>query len=137
MIFLTEQNGFTLLESIITLIVLSIIGSMMYSYFNTITAHGAVPLIQIQKSLDLQSAMEKMTADYHDIIGNGENIDKLQNRVATNEYGTYFIKTNVFIKFVSGAEVEILDTDPRNILKVTIYNDIDETLTSLFTDPNL
>ena len=150
MSFMDKQNGFTLIEVILTLIILSIMGTMMYSYFNSVMLNGAIPLIQIQKSLELQSAMEKITADYYDIIGNGNNLDQLKvnedtlgtlyndDIIREYKYGTYGIEKNIFIKFKDSSEVEISagDPGPKNILKIIIYNELGETLTSLFTDPN-
>ncbi|QTA79332.1 Prepilin-type cleavage/methylation domain-containing protein [Desulfonema limicola] len=135
-----SQKGFTLIEAVLTLIIISIIGSMMYSYFNSALNYGTFSLLQIQKSLELHSAMEKITADYYDKKGIPGSLETLQINVQNNadeKYGIYEITKNVFIKFETGNEVELLptDPDPKNILKITINNSIGETLTSLFTDP--
>ena len=49
-----------------------------------------------------------------------------------NAYGLYHVVDNHFIKFVSEAEAAIAGGDPKDILKVTLKNELEETLTVLF-----
>jgi prepilin-type N-terminal cleavage/methylation domain-containing protein len=48
-------------------------------------------------------------------------------------YGQYTVQYNHFIKFVGSTETPIVSGDPQNILKVTIKNDLGETLSILLT----
>ena len=63
-----RQSGFTLLEAIITLIIASLLGSMLFSYF-AVANQAVLPIGSYQKSLDLQRVMENITSDYHTIVG--------------------------------------------------------------------
>lgn len=68
MLRVDRQSGFTLLEAIITLIVASLLGSMLFSYF-AVVKQAVLPIGSYQKSLDLQRVMENITSDYHNIVG--------------------------------------------------------------------
>ncbi|QTA92013.1 PulJ/GspJ family protein [Desulfonema magnum] len=58
------QRGFTLLEFITTLIVASVLGSMMYSFFASSVIHSTIPLVTLKKTLALHTVMENIMADY-------------------------------------------------------------------------
>ncbi len=62
------KSGFTLLEIILTIIVSSILGTMLYSYFNVIMTGNDSPA-KLQRIYDLQTVMEKITAHYDEISG--------------------------------------------------------------------
>ncbi len=71
-------------------------------------------------------------------------LSELKNKIALpipNEYGTYTVQENKFIKFTSVSadtyqEEDILSGEPETILKVTITNDSGTVLTNLFTNVN-
>lgn len=74
-------------------------------------------------------------------------LSELKNKIALpipNEYGTYTVQENKFIKFVwdttdsvyKEPKDDILPGEPETILKVTISNDSGTTLTNLFTNVN-
>ncbi len=63
-----RQSGFTLLEAIVTLIIASLLGSMLFSYF-AVANQAVLPIGSYQKTLDLQRVMENITSDYHTIVG--------------------------------------------------------------------
>jgi prepilin-type N-terminal cleavage/methylation domain-containing protein len=60
-----SQPGFTLLEIIITLILASILGTMMYSYFGSAFIGSSTPIARLNKAFHLHEAMENITADYN------------------------------------------------------------------------
>ena len=68
MVCVDRQSGFTLLEAIITLIIASLLGSMLFSYFAVVN-QAVLPVGSYQKSLDLQRVMENITSDYYTIVG--------------------------------------------------------------------
>lgn len=65
---MVQRDGFTLLESIITLIIASLFGTMLFSYFAVIN-RSIAPTEVYQNSLNLQRVMENITSDYYDIFG--------------------------------------------------------------------
>ncbi|MGE0083844.1 MAG: type II secretion system protein J [Desulfococcaceae bacterium] len=60
--------GFTLLEIILTIIVSSILGTILYSWFNAMLQGNDSPA-KLQRIYDLQTVMEKITAHYDEITG--------------------------------------------------------------------
>jgi prepilin-type N-terminal cleavage/methylation domain-containing protein len=60
-----SQPGFTLLEIIITLILASILGSLVYSYFGSAFMRSSTPIARLNKAFHLHEAMENITADYN------------------------------------------------------------------------
>lgn len=140
-----NDKGFTLIESIIVIVVAAIMAAMMFAYSNTSLTQSAQPLNQAKKAMVLQKVMENIFTDYNltyksDLTGiqtaigggvAGGNEGSTQN----NSYGQYTIVANHFIKFAGNTETPI-DTDagdPQNILKVTIKGDTGETLSILLT----
>ncbi|MEZ4528635.1 MAG: prepilin-type N-terminal cleavage/methylation domain-containing protein [Desulfobacterales bacterium] len=61
-------TGFTLLEIILTILVSSILGSILYSYFNSML-QGNDSHAKLRRMYDLQTVMEKIAAHYDEITG--------------------------------------------------------------------
>jgi prepilin-type N-terminal cleavage/methylation domain-containing protein len=60
--------GFSLLEMTVVLVISSILAATIYAYFGRSVTHGYVPLVSLQSSLDLSTAMENLTSDYRQWI---------------------------------------------------------------------
>lgn len=63
-----RRMGFSLLEMTVVLVISSILAATMYAYFGRSVTHGYVPLVSLQSSLDLSTAMENLTSDYRQWI---------------------------------------------------------------------
>lgn len=139
-----NDKGFTLIETIIVIVVAAILAAMMFTYSSTSLTKSAQPLNQAKKAFALQKVMENIFTDYN-IQYKSTDLVPLQTAIGggvaggnegstqNNSYGQYTIVANHFVKFVGNTETPI-DTgagDPRNILKVSIKNDLGETLTIL------
>ena len=63
-----EQNvpeyGFTLIETIVVILVLAIAASMMASYFGTAIVRSSSAIVSLNKASGLNNIMEKITAQY-------------------------------------------------------------------------
>jgi prepilin-type N-terminal cleavage/methylation domain-containing protein len=59
------ESGFTLIEVIITLVVVAIVASMMVAYFGTSITKSSLPISRLQAAGTLNKIMEKITADYN------------------------------------------------------------------------
>lgn len=59
-----SQRGFTLIEIIVTLVIVAVMGTMIYVYFGKAFSESATPVVQIQKYTDLHRTMENIRADY-------------------------------------------------------------------------
>ena len=60
-----SQMGFTLLEIILTLIIASILGSLVYTYFGSAFTESGTPITRLKSAFELHKAMENITADYN------------------------------------------------------------------------
>ncbi len=122
-----HDEGFTLIEVIVSLLVASIFMSLIVSYLGTAFTRSASPLAQLRTTLTVFRAMENMNADYKAQYDAGTlNLVALQTAIGaagpgtkTNAYGTYQVLTNQFIQF-DGAGIETGAGGNQNILKVTI-----------------
>ena len=135
-----SQSGFTLIEVIAVIVITAVMGAILFQYFGTSLTQSAVPIDRLKKAFHLQETLENITADYE---SSNKSITYLDNTLRmnigpegtdqNNTYGKYHVVTNHFIKFVAQSEAPIAGGDPKETLKVTIRNDVDETLTVLFT----
>ena len=132
------QEGFTLLEIIITLIVAALLGTMLIQFMGTGMIRSADSVVLVQEGFSLNQVMEKMTADYKKLLA--EDSTPLQTfkshvengNVVSNDpcFGEYSWQT-AYIKFSGGSEVADIAGDNR-ILKVTISHG-NQSLAALYT----
>ncbi|MCP4369324.1 MAG: prepilin-type N-terminal cleavage/methylation domain-containing protein, partial [Deltaproteobacteria bacterium] len=61
---LSNNQGFTLLEVIITLIVGSILGAILVQFMGTSMKNSFEPVIMVQNGNGVYQIMERMNADY-------------------------------------------------------------------------
>lgn len=62
------ESGFTLIEVIITLVVIGIVAAMMAAYFGTSITQSSAPVSRLKAVEKLNAIMEKITADYNNAI---------------------------------------------------------------------
>lgn len=60
-----QQRGFTLIEVIITILVVAIFSSMMIVFFGSSLTESRVPISRLQKASALHQVMANITADYN------------------------------------------------------------------------
>lgn len=147
-----KTKGFTLVEVIITLVVAAIVAVMVVTVLGTSMTKSSDPLFRMQKTFSLQKIMENLVTAYEkyyggdlpglkDSIGTegtsvtGSN-DVINGYCPKSDKCEYTVVKNRYIKIESNAEVELTDpplaTDPKDLLKVTIKNSNNETLTFIF-----
>ena len=92
MTFLPEKkkNGFTLIEIILSLVVIAILGAMYAQFFGTAFQQSSIPIQSIRDSFELQQVMEKITTDYEndptDLTSQVAPFG-LQGKINANNYG--------------------------------------------------
>lgn len=141
-----KQNGFTLIEVIITIVIVAILATMSYTYFGKSITQSGVPVIRLQQAMQLQTVMENITADYKSLYnGTNFNIATLKTRIATSGYYggpsaiPYTVVDNKYIALNIGATclincyTEQNDSTNLNLLKVTVQSNTGETLSLLFS----
>ena len=127
-----NENGFTLIELIITIIVASILGSIAYQFIGTNIVKSALPVNRVKDQFELTGMIELMAADYRNFVvisnnishepGDTDLIDFKDDIAITKKYGDY-------IDFCD--YIHELDTGDR-VLKVRLKKN-DQTVTALFT----
>ncbi|MCD6184302.1 MAG: type II secretion system protein [Deltaproteobacteria bacterium] len=132
--FLKTCKGFTLIEVIIGIVIAALFGSMLFQFMSTSVISSSDEVVMVQQGYDLIGIMEKMTADYDELIKtDSDPLTTFKGYIEENtpDYGTYTI-TTAYIQF-DGTGIEESDTsaDP-NLLKVTIKKG-SQSLTAFFS----
>ena len=137
MIIRNNRSGFTLIEIIITLVFVSILATMMYTYFSGISiTKSATPIIFLKTTLKLKAVMDNIHEDYLVNCPQASDLPGLQTRIGSedatmsNYYGHYTVVDNHFVDPDDFSAP--LPSSEKNILKVTIRGDGGEILTMLF-----
>ena len=126
-----KNNGFTLIELIIVIIIASIFGTMMYQFVYTASVRSPEPIFVLDKSLKLHEIVENITSDYldnyfadpdSDLNDLRKSIGKKEGKDYNKGYGTYRVHRNRFIRFTANSEEKVKkkDSDYGKLLKVTI-----------------
>lgn len=127
-------QGFTLIEVIITLVVLGILAAMVMTAMGTSVSNSNLPVSRLQQTMALHQTMENIRASF----GYSDDIALVKTAVGTgvqsNAFGDYEVIDNSFITFdppTSYTEAPGVVGD--GILKVTIRDQASGlTLTELF-----
>jgi prepilin-type N-terminal cleavage/methylation domain len=135
------NKGFTLIEVIVTFIILSIVIAMMAPFFGTNFTQSSAPMANMQQATSLQAVMENIISDSDSFLFNGQragptsyaNLQTLQTKINALSYGTYTVVQNGFITTLGNApNNNCAAANNTCILQVTIRDTKGETLTSLF-----
>jgi prepilin-type N-terminal cleavage/methylation domain-containing protein len=142
-----KRAGFTLVEVIVTLMVAAVVGTMVFSVLGTSMTRSSEPIFRMKESFALQQVMENFLTAYYEDFEYYHMLPELRDLIAggvtsppgnegatlSNSFGEYTIVENRYIKFDgTGNETGADESDPDKMLKVTIRNDINETLTYVF-----
>jgi len=130
---LSDQKGFTLIEIIVTLILISITAVVMFPVLRTNLTKSVVPITRLDSQYRLVQAMDRLTARYRDEIQN----DALDIADFKNTY----VDVSPFVDAGNTGFVGIGQITGSNgynpqspdILRVTLV-DGDLTLVSYFTE---
>jgi prepilin-type N-terminal cleavage/methylation domain-containing protein len=134
------ESGFTLIEIIAVILITAVLGALLFQYFGQSFIKSSAPIERLQKALQLQQVMENITDDYERSAKTSAFLEGtlkisigIESTDQDNAYGKYHVVHNRFIKFTAGSEVAAAGADPKDILKVRIRNELNETITVLFT----
>jgi prepilin-type N-terminal cleavage/methylation domain-containing protein len=59
-----SESGFTLIEVIITIVIIAVVAAMMTAYFGTGITQSSLPIFRLSAAGKLNAILEKITADY-------------------------------------------------------------------------
>lgn len=136
----SDSQGFTLLEIIMTLVVAVILGTILVQYMSTSLTRSTEPITQVQQAYSLNQIVEFMTADYESLLKTESDplgtlkthIEGGNNSENIPYYGDYS-QTTAYIKFPGTGGLETADaTGDNNVLKAVITSD-NQSITVLFT----
>ena len=135
-----KNQGFTLLEVVITLIVGSILGAILVQFMGTSMKNSFEPVIMVQDGCGVYEIMEKMNSDYKmqlltstvDPLGDFKyDVDNGNDADTSDPYFGLYTSTTEYIVFNSSGD-EVSDDTELRILKVKITHG-GQSLTALFT----
>jgi len=133
---LQNHKGFTLLEIIVTLILISITGVVMFPVLRTNLTKSAVPVVRLDSQYHLVQAMDRLTACYRDKINidpPGGIISAFSSDCLTDTDVSPFVDAGS-TGSVTGQIIGIsYNPQSTNILRVTLV-DGDQSLVSYFTE---
>lgn len=135
-----NNNGFTILEVVVTLIVASILGAILLEFMSTSVQKSFEPVHMAQDSQDLREIVEKMNSDYkRQLLVSPTPLqdfrsDVINGNVTSNDpyFGDYSVTTS-WIRFntTTGDEEADPSADPK-VLKVVVTHN-SRAVTALFT----
>lgn len=129
---LRRPRGFSLIEIIITLVVLAIAGAMLATFMGPGITRSSDPLRALQNDASLQAVMENMIAD-----AKTQTLDTLQGKITAKNYGSYTIERNSKCKLNTATNTFEDDAVAGTFLCVTISHPSQSgsKISYLFTSP--
>lgn len=125
----TRSGGFTLLELIVTLIMVSMMAAMVVPYFLTGITKSSEPITRMAAPLDLQNVMARIVADYYSQAMYMHDLSLLNAQIVTGNYGITASHT-----LTKDPNFKFIVTDLNTALKVTIRdNATQQVVTYVFT----
>jgi len=121
--------AFTLVEVIVTLVIAGIFASMVATFFSLSTISSYKPIQRLEKSVQLNNAMEVITRDYDAMTTkNAGDLTTFSAKINqfSNNYGNICPACN-------GSAVTQTVGLLQNVTVVTVVNDQNEKLTHIFT----
>lgn len=130
-----KERGFTLVEIIITITLVGVVATLLYSSFNGMSYSAGMNVgSNLSQSQGLQKVMENIRSDFN-YTSSLTTLTTLKTNIGTggqsNSYGSYTVVNNIFGDFVGGAWTD--GGGANNRLKVTIKNANGENLTMVFS----
>ena len=110
------QDGFTLIEIIVTIIIASILGAFMVEFVGTAVQLSGDPVLIVQDDAYSEGLLEKIISDYVKEINTASDLNEALNTIKGTSYGSTV--SFEYIEFdAGGAEISSVSS---NILKATI-----------------
>lgn len=125
----TSQNGFTLLEIIVTLILVGITGAIMFPVMGTNLIQSAEPVTRLNDHHLLIQEMDKWTGVYREEIKN--NTLDISGFKTTIDAGANFLGATSYVNSFNGGTYTTQGSN--TILRVALTHN-GQTLVALFTE---
>lgn len=123
------SGGFTLIELIVTLIMVSMMAAMVVPYFLTGITKSSEPITRMAAPLDLQAVMSRIVADYYSQAMYMHDLSLLNANIVTGNYGITASHT-----LTKDPNFKFFAADLNTALKVTVRdNATQQAVTYVFT----
>jgi prepilin-type N-terminal cleavage/methylation domain-containing protein len=124
-----NQKGFTLLETIVTIVLVGVMSAMVVPFFLSGVTRAGLPLNQMRTPLGLQTVFANIIADYNSNGTYLHDLSQLNSRIASGNYGLTASHT-----ITKDPNYRFNPSDTNASLKVTIKdNASNQTATYIFT----
>ena len=126
----TAEDGFTLIEIIVTIILGSILAALMFQYMGTALTGSARPVEIVRDSAQMEALMEEIIARYVEEINTNPTtaLQTIQTAYAADSRVSM-----AYIDFDAGGSEIVPATTPTDTMKVSVQS-AGHTLTSLLTN---
>jgi prepilin-type N-terminal cleavage/methylation domain-containing protein len=127
-----SSKGFSLIEVIVALVLISIAAASLATYISGSANQVNRPRETLRDILSLQSVMENIVSSHNALM----DVDALSLEIGSegnsenNDFGGYYVLHNRFVEF--DGDNEEVSAVTNDLLKVSIQNDLGESLTRLF-----
>ena len=124
-----HNKGFTLIEVIITIVIMAVAAAAFLAFFGKALTGSAVPAGQVQNQYKLIQQMETITSQYRDQITNNASF-------SLSTFKSSFVDGTQYIDSTKTGLITLTSSDglyiTQNVLRVTL-TDGKQTLMSIFT----
>ena len=137
-----NQKGFTLIEFIVTLVLVGIVGAMVVSFMETHVTQSGMSVTWMKDELELSSVMERMLADYREVnagtltlatfVGARDSASEINALYGSDIDDVQVVATNFVADASPSTDYTESGTD-STIQKVTLKKG-DQTLITIFTE---
>ncbi len=117
----SSEDGFTLIEIIVTIILGSILAALMFQYMGTALTGSSGPVEIVRDSSNMEALMEEIIATYVEEI-NTNPTTALQTIFTNPVYAANSNVTMAYIEFDAGGNEAVPASPPTETLKVTVQS---------------
>jgi prepilin-type N-terminal cleavage/methylation domain-containing protein len=128
------RSGFTLVEIIVALVLIAIAASILATLISRSTTQANVPRQVLREAFALQAVMENVVARHEALDDLAALKDEIgdEGSAVDNDFGVYTVLDNHNVAFDADDQEEAVATN--GLLKVSIQNQVGETISRLFTE---
>lgn len=126
-LFSDRARGFTLIEVIISLVLVAILGTMLVTFMGSSLTESAQIVNRVDKTYKLDTVMENITTDYKKLVATVSSpLSTIRTNIGNvgttynNTYGAYKVIYNDYIVITCSGKSCGEGTGGSSLLKVTI-----------------
>ncbi|WP_457570737.1 type II secretion system protein [Desulfovulcanus sp.] len=133
-VVIDKDNGFSLLEMIVAIVVAGILGVIIVQFVQTSALKSVSPVTLLKEQYDIQSQVEDMTSYYREQLAQGSlDLSAFKDYVTENYENVDQSQTGFIVFSSNGNDFVASSTSSGQVLKVVLKSD-DQTIIVLFTE---